>query len=40
MERHLTMAQSAQDLENAGAVPAPVENGRVAKKGRRKAVEV
>jgi GntR family transcriptional repressor for pyruvate dehydrogenase complex len=40
MERHLTMAQSAQDLENAGAPAAPVENGRAAKKGRRKAVEV
>jgi hypothetical protein len=34
------MAQSAQDLENAGAAAAPVENGRAAKKGRRKAVEV
>jgi GntR family transcriptional repressor for pyruvate dehydrogenase complex len=39
MERHLTMAQSAQDLENSGA-PAPTDNGRPPKKGRRKAVEV
>jgi GntR family transcriptional repressor for pyruvate dehydrogenase complex len=39
MERHLTMAQSAQDLENLGGAPPP-ENGQATKKARKKPVEV
>ncbi|MGC2298782.1 MAG: FadR/GntR family transcriptional regulator [Acidobacteriaceae bacterium] len=38
MERHLTMAQSAQDLEISGAAPPP-DNGRGVKKVRRSAGE-
>jgi hypothetical protein len=37
MERHLTMAQSAQDLEISAQAPPP--NGRPAKKVRRSAGE-
>src|ERR1700728_840344 len=39
MERHLTMAQSAQDLEMAGA-PAPLSEDGKPRKARRKPVEV
>jgi GntR family transcriptional repressor for pyruvate dehydrogenase complex len=39
MERHLTMAQSAQDLEMAGA-PAPLSENGKPRKARRKPVEV
>jgi GntR family transcriptional repressor for pyruvate dehydrogenase complex len=40
MERHLTAAQSAQDLEISGGPPPPPENGQVTKKARRKPVAV
>jgi GntR family transcriptional repressor for pyruvate dehydrogenase complex len=37
MERHLTMAQSAQDLENSA--PGPPSNGRATKKARKRVTE-